>query len=112
MLTPPDPIPPPVKMGERRARTTLRAIAAIHDGWVVRMADVGRLAAVGRWGDRAIVGLAVMPRDCGQSLLRWTHEPTWVWSTELRTLFWDRPDMLGGATVPLGRLDRGLGAQR
>lgn len=110
-MKPPDPIPAPVRMSEAQAIRVLLAIARIHGGYVVRLGDTGRIGNPGLWRRSGALGFAIMPHGPA-TVLSWMQEPTWTWSADLGVLVWTRPSALGGGVVPLGRIDRGLGAAR
>ena len=103
MIPAPDPIPDPVPMSEAEAATVLLTIAALHGGSVQQMADFRPNGAL------IDVGLAWMP---DRLMPFWSSEETWLWSRDAEDFGWSRPDSCGDHVLPLGRIDRGLGAYR
>lgn len=99
MLTPPDPIPPLVRLTEDEAVAALLVIAAMNGMYVFGLADIYRADDFGR-----NIGFVVSD---GQRF--WNpNQRSWAWIRHTSEYGWIAPREIGFDIVPLGRIDRGL----
>jgi hypothetical protein len=83
--------PAPARLSEREAIATLRAVAALCGGFVIRVYGGGRSPPL---RVRTVRGFAVMqPSRDGMA---WDSRPTWLYSIGQGLLLWAAPNVLKG----------------
>ena len=88
MIPAPDPVPAPVEMDEAEAITTLRTIARLHGGRVIRLyLPAGYSGRVYQGSE--CVGYAVT--EFSAFGIAWNDQPSWVFDRATQRLGWCPP---------------------